>query len=284
MTIDQIRVRWGALAPDEASSLLWQATLWVPVGYASSRLFGEAVPALTLAVLAGLLAGVHRMAPGAVELAVAGGALAGGVVVASNDDCHVLVGDSGVAVLVAFGGGMLTWAVVRLLGSASVREAAYRLIVATMALELALSGVTPVGEAGGLSGTTATTVVLGTLLVLVTLFGVHAGLGPPVLAVALLGVQGALALTGGPCHTAAAHALLGTAVFVAVAVALRTRPLPFGYDPVDQPGGDEDGDAGSEPWVTSYDEHGPVRSFRVPELDEEYDTPGPTPADPGDGT
>jgi hypothetical protein len=282
MAIERIRARWDALAPGDTTGpmLLWPVILWVPVGYASSRLFGEAVPALAVAALAGVLAGVHRLAPGVVELATAAGALVGGVVVASNDDCHVLVGDRGVAVLVGFGGGMLTWAAVRLLGSASVREAASRLLVATMALELSLSALSPVDDvAEGSPGSVGIAVLLGALLVLVTLVGVHLALGPPALAVTLVGVQGVLAVTGGPCHTVAAHALLGTAVFVAAALALRTRPLPFGYDEPDLPEG-----TGDEPWTTSYDEHGPVRTFRVDELDEEEASPGPRPADPGDGT
>lgn len=260
MTTERMRERLASLRPDETAGGWWHATLWIPVGYASTKLYGVATPAVVVASLAGVAALVHRLSPGPVEIVAGGGALVAGVNTAANGDCHHLVGDGGVAVLMVFGGALTASALTRLLGSGNLRDAARHLLIATMALELALSVVTPIGEVvEGFSGTAATAVVLAVLLLAITVTGVRASFGPPALALTLVAVQGVLAVTGGPCHTAAAHALLGTAVFTTLAVQLQTRPLPFGYDPED----DDEGVA----WAGDYEDYGPgsgrAREFRV---------------------
>jgi hypothetical protein len=254
MRIERVRERLASLQPEEMESGWWYAALWIPMGYASSRLFGEVTPVLVVGCLAGATALVHRLAPGAVEVVAGLGALVVGVNTAASGDCHDLVGEWGVAVLTVFGGAMVASAMTRLLGSASIREAARHLLIAVMALELSLAVVTPVGETvDGFAASVTTAVVLAVLLLVVTLVGVRATLGPPLLAVTLAGTQAVLAVTGGPCHGAAARAVLGTAVFTALAVYLGTRPLPFGYEP-----GDEDDETHSERWAGDYEDHRPL--------------------------
>lgn len=260
MTIERIRERLAELHPDVTAGRWWHAALWVPVGYASTKLYGEALPIVVIGALAGAVALVHRVLPAGVEVVAGGGALVMGVNHAANGDCHLLVGEDGVAVLMGFGGVMFAWAVLRLLGPASIHEASRLLLIGAVALELALSTVTPLGDAThAFRGTTGTAAALGALVLAFTLVGVKTPFGPPLLGSALVGVLGVLAVTGGPCHGAATRALVGTLVFTVLAVFLETRPLPFGYD---------DDRGGEEHWAADYEEHGPMSALRFTALDE----------------
>lgn len=270
MTIERIRDRLAELYPDVTAGRWWHAALWVPVGYASTKLYGETFPVLAVGALAATVALVHRVVPAGVEVVAGGGALVMGVNHAANGDCHLLVGDDGVVAMMVFGGVMCVSGMLRFLGSGSLREASRLLLLGAVGLELALSTVTPVGDTShAFRATTGTAVTLGLLAVGFTLIGVRTPFGPPVLGTGLVAVLGVLAVTGGPCHDAATRALVGTVVFTVVAVFLETRPLPFGYD-------DGDDDSGEAHWAADYEGHGPVPELRftaLAELDEQRQVP-----------
>jgi hypothetical protein len=123
--------------------------------------------------------------------------------------------------------GSLMWlsALIRLLGSANAREMARHLLVATAALELGLFVATPVGQ-GITSAHDPSTVpvVLATILAVTTLIGCRARtIGFPLLGVGLVGVQGLLVASGGPCAGSPVTSLVGSVIFAGVAMYLRSN-------------------------------------------------------------
>jgi hypothetical protein len=254
---------WGRVAltdPETWSTGWWQAAWWVPVGYASTKLYGPAMPTVAVGFCAVAVALVHRFAPGVVELVAGSGALIVAVNASADGDCHVLVGDDGVLVLMAFGGGMCASAIVRLLGSANAREAARHLLIAVVCLELALSAVTPVADAvTSFRGRVSTAAVLGVVLLVLAVGGIRARAGLALLGAVLVAVESLLAVTGGPCHSEALRALVGTVIFAAVATWVAhyapRRPEPTGHGGVIR-------------WAGQYDDRGPTSHPEPPRAEE----------------
>jgi hypothetical protein len=274
MRIEQVRRRLALVDADGLSNGWGYAALWVPAGYASTKIYGAATPTVAIAFGATAVALVHRFFPGPVEAVAGVAGLFTAVLAAAHGDCHELVGNDGVAVLMVFGGGMCSWAVVRVLGSASLREAARYVLVAVVSLELALSVVTPIDEAvHGFRASTSTAAVLAVLLLALTLTGVHASKGLVWLGVALVGVEAVLAVTGGPCHDEAVRALVGTVVFAAVAAYLAPDSPWRPPEPEDQSRGE--GNQGR--WAGDYEGRGPA-----PDPEPADDWPGDAAIGPGD--
>lgn len=273
MRLEQVRRRLAMVDADPFSNGWGYAALWVPAGYASTKIYGAATPTAAIAFGATAVALVHRFFPGPVEAVTGVAGLFAAVLAAADGDCHELVGDDGIAVLMVFGGGMCTWAVVRVLGSANLREAARYVLVAVVSLELALSVVTPIDEAvHGFRASTSTAVVLAFLLLALTLIGVHARAGLALLGVALVAVEAVLAVTGGPCHDEAVRALVGTVVFAAVAAYLAPNSPWRPPEPVD-----DDRDEGR--WAGDYEGRGPAPAPEPPPAER---WPGDAAIGPGD--
>jgi hypothetical protein len=261
MRLDGWRGRVALTDPVTWSTGWWQAAWWVPVGYATTKLYGPTMPTVAVGFSAVAVALVHRFVPGVIELAAGAGALVVMVNASADGDCHVLVGDDGVLVLMVFGGVMCTSAIVRLLGSASAREAARHLLIAVVCLELALSAVTPVADAvTSFRARTSTAAVLGVVLLILTVAGIRARAGLPLLGAGLVAVESLLAVTGGPCHTEALRALVGTVIFTTVATWVHhyapRRPEP-----------DED-HLGPVEWAGDYDDRGPAPHPEPPRAEE----------------
>lgn len=263
-----MRERLASWYPDELTGRWWQAVLWVPVGYATTRLFGTTLPLGVIAGLAAAAAVVHWTVPVAVDLAAGAGALGVGVSQATGDGCHLRLGDAGTAVLLVFGGLMIGVAGVRLMGPVKVKESGRRLLVGAVGLELSLALTRPANEIAPAEGAAGTALALGVLLVAIVLVGIWAPFGPALLGVALLATEALIAVTDGSCQSAATRAVVGTLVFVPVAVLLASRWRPP-YRRDDEH--DEDHDHSSERWTGEHDH---------PESDRwtgDYDDYGPLP-------
>jgi hypothetical protein len=202
----------------------WQAALWIPVGYASTRFIGEGTPLLAMVFLTASLAGLYRVIPGLVELVAGGGGLLMSMFAAADGrGCGTVLGQGGTSAVLVFGSLMWLSAFVRLLGSANVREMARHLLVATAALELGLFAVSPIGQTVTTAQDQFTVpAVLLTILLVTTLVGVRARTnGFPLLGVGLVMVLGVLAVTGSSCAADPVVSLAGTVTFALVAMFLR---------------------------------------------------------------
>lgn len=249
MRLARMRDGLARLDPERWPDVWWQAAVLLLTGYAAAKLAGEATFAVAVAFVAVVLAVLHHFLPGVVELVAGISGLVAGVVGAAKGDCHALVGGYGVGVLVGFGGGMCVSAIVRLLGSGSIREAARHLLVAAAVLELGLSAVAPTAEAvEGFQANAGTATALAVLLAGLTLVALWARAGLPVLGVSVLAVQVLLAASSGPCHTVAGQALVGMLVFAGVGTAIaRSTGTPATAT----------GPAVREDWAGKYDGRGP---------------------------
>ncbi|HEV7758690.1 MAG TPA: hypothetical protein VGO78_06860 [Acidimicrobiales bacterium] len=221
MMIDRLRVRLGSSSKYDPPNRWYRAVYWVPAGYACTRVVGEGTPVLVVGLLAVTLAGLHRAIPGVVEVAAGGASLMVTVNEVLDGDCRRVLGPGGTAVVLGFVTAFAVSAFVRLLGSASLHEAGRHLLIATVAVELALSLLGPVVEGQGR--------VLAALALLVVLLaaaalGLRAGLGIPLLGGALVAVEATLAFTDHVCGMSGAAPLVGTTVFAAVGWYLASRP------------------------------------------------------------
>lgn len=198
----------------------WQAALWIPVGYASTRFIGEGTPLLAMVFLTASLAGVYWVVPGLVELVAGGGGLLMSMLAAADGrGCGDVLGQGGSSAILVFGSLMWLSAFVRLLGSASFREMARHLLVATAALELGLFALSPIGQTVTTAQDQFTVpAVLLTILLVTTLIGVRARAnGFPLLGIGLVSVLSVLVVTGSPCNGNPAVSLAGTVTFALVA-------------------------------------------------------------------
>jgi len=146
MSFGRLRSNLDPLRHDDPPRAWWDVLLWVPVGFATTRLVGDTLPPLAIAVLAVLLAAAHHFGPAFVAtVAGAGGLLASGVAAWDADDCQRIIGDVGVVVVVVFGSIFLVSSFVRLIGSSSLREMSRHLLIATATIEISLFAVAPGG-------------------------------------------------------------------------------------------------------------------------------------------
>lgn len=201
----------------------WQAALWIPVGYASTRFIGEGTPVLAMVFLTASLAGLYRVIPGLVELVAGGGGLLMSMFAAADGrGCGAVLGQGGTSVILLFGSVMWLSAFVRLLGSANAREMARHLLVATAALELGLFALSPMGQTMATVPDPLTVpVLLSAILLVTTLVGVRARtIGFPLLGIGLVASQIMLAVTGGPCSGSPLVGLVGTVTFALVTLVL----------------------------------------------------------------
>lgn len=195
--------------------------VWLPAGLAATRLVGDGTPLLVTLFVLAALGGLHRVLPGLVELAAGGAAVALTLFeVVDRTGCGEVLHTSGKVILVLYGSVMSTSAFVRLLGSASLREMARHLLVATAALQLSLFAVSPLGHAvAGARDRYTVPAVLLVILVVATFVGLRLRYGLPVLGAGLVASLAVLTVTGSSCTAHPAAALLGMLTFAAVAFA-----------------------------------------------------------------
>lgn len=206
----------------------WSCAALVPLGYAATRGVLHVSPdarvaALTLVAI--LLAGIHRLVPGLVELGAGAAALVASVFAATEaTGCGDVLGGAGTGVVLVYGGVMSASAFVRLLGSVNAREMARHLLVAAAVLELGLLLVSPAARdvVGAEDDLTVAMILAGALLV-ATLVGVRSRRGFPLLGAGLIVTQGVHALSSNACAVSPALSLVGSLVFVAVATAIVAR-------------------------------------------------------------
>jgi hypothetical protein len=146
MSFGRLRSNLNPLRHDDPPRAWWDVFLWVPVGFATTRLVGDTLPPLAIAVLAVLLAAAHHFGPALVaEIAGAGGLIAAGAATWDACDCQRMIGDIGVVVVVVFGSMFVVSSFVRLIGTASLREMSRHLLIATASIEISLFVVSPRG-------------------------------------------------------------------------------------------------------------------------------------------
>jgi hypothetical protein len=222
MMIDRLRSGPGSPGSVHPANRWSRAVYWVPAGYVCARVVGQGgLPVLAVAILAAVLAGLHRAAPGVVEVVGGSGSLLVTVDEVLDGDCRELLGPGAAGVVLGFLTAFAVSAFVQLLATASLREAGRHLLIASVAAELALSLLAPIVDGEG--RVTAALVVLVVLLGAAAL-GLRAGLGIPVLGGALLAVEAMLALTDHVCGMTGFAPLVGTTVFAAVGWYLASRP------------------------------------------------------------
>lgn len=227
--IDGLRSGLDPLRRDDPPRAWWDVLLWMPVGFAITRLVGNALPPLAMVVLAVLLAAAHHFGPAAIDVvAGAGGLLASGAVVWDGGDCQALAGDMGIVVIVMFGSIFMVSSWVRLIGSASLREMGRHLLIATVTIEIALFAIAPDGEPLVQPDSIPAPLFLAVVLMVVSQIGLidRMELGMLSLGALLVPVEVALATRDNPCGTTGFAPLLGMVAFAGAAYYFATsRPL-----------------------------------------------------------
>ena len=137
MSFGRLRSNLNPLRHDDPPRAWWDVFLWVPAGFATTRLVGATLPPLAMAVLAVLLAAAHHFGPAVVAaVAGAGGLVVTGAAAWDAGDCQRMIGDIGVVVVVVFGSIFVVSSFVRLIGTASLREMSRHLLIATASIEI----------------------------------------------------------------------------------------------------------------------------------------------------
>jgi hypothetical protein len=147
MSFGRLRSNLNPLRHNDPPRAWWDVFLWVPVGFATTRLVGDTLPPLAMAVMAVLLAAAHHFGPAVVaSIAGAGGLIASGAQVWDAGDCQKMIGDIGVVVVVVFGSIFVVSSFVRLIGAVSLLEMSRHLLIATASIEISLFAVAPRGK------------------------------------------------------------------------------------------------------------------------------------------
>jgi hypothetical protein len=201
-----------------------QIALWVPVGFAATRMLGDGAPLLSVLALGVLIAVVHFVAPSTTELLVGGAGLV--ISLYHAIDGHTtgeLLGPGATAVVLVFGSVILVSTTIAWLGPFHFQRAGRHLIVATAALELALFTVSPLGRTVVSSQDRFTLpAVVGGILFIATPVGVRSRHGLPLLGTALVLTQGALLATGSVTGYSPLTGLVGSFTFASVALLLES--------------------------------------------------------------
>lgn len=230
MTFDRLRSDLNPLRHDHPPRAWWDVLLWVPVGYAVTRVVGDTLPALAMVLLAVLAAAVHHYAPAAVGAFVGWVSLvASGLSAWDGAGCQSLIGDVGVVVVIVFGSIFVVSSFVRLIGAVSLLEMSRHLLIATASIEISLFLVSPEGRPLIDPGEVYAPAFLLVVLVVVSQIGLidRMELGMLSLGGMLVAVEVLLALRDNPCGAGGFGPLLGTTVFAGAAYWFATSlPLP----------------------------------------------------------
>src|SRR5688500_19498575 len=118
MIIDRLRSDLNPFRNDDPPRGWWDVLLWVPTGYAVTRLLGDTFPAWAMLLVGLLAAALHHYGPAVVETAAGGiGLMASGLAAWDRAGCQVMIGDVGVVVIIVFGSIFVVSSFVRLIGS-----------------------------------------------------------------------------------------------------------------------------------------------------------------------
>lgn len=211
----------------------WQAALWIPLGFATTRLLGDGAPVLWVAVLAVGVAVVNYIVPGLTALSVGGCALLISLFHAVDGQANgELLGPGGTALILGFGSVMLVSSLMVLLGPLHARRAGHHLVVATGVLELGMFTLSPLGQTlVNVQDRFTFQAVVGGLLFGLTPVIVRSKHGLPLLGTALVLAQGALIVSGGTTGFSPLACLLGTFTFAAVSLFFESSDAEEVSDP-----------------------------------------------------
>lgn len=229
MSLERLRSDLNPLREEDRPRGWWDVLLWVPIGFAVTRLVGDLLPWWAMGVLTLLVAAAHYFGPAVVEVvAGAGGLIASGAAAWDGAGCQDVIGEVGIIVVIVFGSMFVVSSFVRLIGAASLREMGKHLLIATASIEIALFVTGPTGEplidpeelyAPGL---------LLAVLMAVSQIGLidRMEIGMLALGAMLVPIEVVLAVHDNPCGAGGFAPLVGTAVFAGAAYSFATaRPL-----------------------------------------------------------
>jgi hypothetical protein len=230
MMFDRLRSDLNPLRHDDPPRGWWDALLWVPVGYAVTRLLGDTFPAYAMVLVGLLAAAAHHYGPAVVETVAGGlGLIASGAAAWDGAGCQAMIGDVGVVVIIVFGSIFIVSSFVRLIGSASLREMGKHLVIATATIEVSLFLVGPRGEPLIDPDEYVAPALLAAVLMGVSQLGLvdRYEVGMLSLGAMLVPVQLALALGDNPCGAGGFGPLLGMLAFAGASYSFASvRPLP----------------------------------------------------------
>lgn len=239
MIIDRLRSDLNPFRNDDPPRGWWDVLLWIPTGYAVTRVVGDTFPAWAMLVVGLLAAALHYYGPAVVETAAGGvGLIASALAVWDRAGCQTMVGDVGVVVVIVFGSIFVVSSFVRLIGSASLREMGKHLVIATATVEIALFAVGPRGEPLVDPENYFAPVLLSLVLLAVSQLGLvdRYEWGMLILGALLVPTQLVLALSDNPCGAGGFGPLLGMAAFAGASYSFALgRPLPSDDGEDDEP-------------------------------------------------
>jgi hypothetical protein len=238
MIIDRLRSDLNPFRNDDPPRGWWDLLLWVPVGYAVTRLVGDSLPAWAMVLVGLLAAAAHYYGPAVVET-VAGGAglLASSAAAWDRAGCQTMIGDVGVVVIIVFGSIFIVSSFVRLIGTASLREMGKHLVIATATVEISLFAVGPRGEPLVDPDNYFAPALLAVVLMAVSQLGLidRYEWGMLTLGALLVPTQLVLAVGDNPCGAGGFGPLLGMMAFAGASYSFASvRPVE-GDDADDEP-------------------------------------------------
>jgi hypothetical protein len=199
----------------------WLAAIWIPTGFAVTKLLGTGAPVSVAVILAVLIAAVHRAAPGPIDLAA--GAL-GTVIsvthVIEGNDCRGPLGMTGILLLLVFCGTTAVCTVVTGLSRHRL-TVGQGLVAICAAIELALFAVSPGGILPTGAGDLGTNVIV--TLATAILVGIRPQFGLATVGACLIAAETSLALSGTSCDRSAPIALAGALAFATTRLILSSR-------------------------------------------------------------
>lgn len=199
----------------------WRAAVWIPTGYAVTKLIGTGAPLTVVVVLAALLAAVHRAAPGPIDLAAGGLGTAISVLqVIEGNDCRGPLGTTGVVLLLLFAG-TTTLLMLSSAGAIGRLRPSQLAVASCAAIEIALFAVSPGGVV--VTGNHELGVSVAATLLLATLTGLRPQLGLAALGACLIIAEVNLSFAGHLCDRSAPYALAGAVVFAGTRLLLSSR-------------------------------------------------------------
>jgi hypothetical protein len=239
MIIDRLRSDLNPFRNDDPPRGWWDVLLWVPTGYALTRLVGDTLPAWSMVLVGMLAAAAHHYGPAVVEALAGGvGLMASGLAAWDRAGCQTMIGDVGVVVIIVFGSIFVVSSFVRLIGSASLREMGKHLVIATATVEISLFAVGPGGEPLVDPENYFAPALLAAVLMAVSQLGLidRYEWGMLSLGALLVPTQLVLAVSDNPCGAGGFGPLLGMVAFAGASYSFASgRPVPDGADVVDDP-------------------------------------------------
>ena len=230
MIIDRLRSDLNPFRNDDPPRGWWDVLLWIPTGYAVTRVVGDTFPAWAMLLVGLLAAAAHYYGPAVVETAAGGiGLMASGLAAWDRAGCQTMIGDVGVVVIIVFGSIFVVSSFVRLIGSASLREMGKHLVIATATVEISLFAVGPRGEPLIEPENYFAPVLLSLVLLAVSQLGLidRYEWGMLILGALLVPTQLVLAVSDNPCGAGGYGPLLGMVAFAGASYSFaHGRPLP----------------------------------------------------------